>query len=305
MQLCIGTRGSPLALWQANWVKKSLEARHPNLAISLKIIKTKGDKILDVSLSKVGGKGLFIKEIEDSLVNNEVDLAVHSLKDMPGELPEGLMLGAIPARENPYDILITETGLSLNDLPKNAKIGTSSLRRKCQLLRLRPDLQLVDLRGNVDTRLKKLESGEFTGIVLAHAGVSRLGLKTLHHTLEIIPAVAQGALGLECRANDTSVRQLLAPLNDEKTSRCVNAERAFLKVMGGGCQVPLGCYVRYEGENVKIVAFVSSLDGRKMIARENLVPTVQATATAEKMANEILQSGGDEILRQCFASNNS
>ncbi len=258
-KIVIGTRGSKLALWQAEWVRAEIQKLHPDLLVELNKIKTTGDKILDVPLAKVGGKGLFVKEIEEALLTGEADIAVHSMKDVPTEFPAGLHLAAICKREEPRDAFITplssplnlrgdRVGLCFRDLPEGATVGTSSLRRSCQLLNIRPDLKIEQLRGNLDTRLRKLDEGQFDAIILASAGLKRLGLSDrITEILPIeqsLPAVGQGAIGIEVRINDEFINNLIAPLNHYETSVCVKAERAFLKKLEGGCQVPIAAYSR-------------------------------------------------------------
>ena len=241
--LVIATRGSQLALWQAEHVKACLESLEPGLNISLRVIKTRGDIILDVPLSKVGGKGLFVKEIEEALLDGSADLAVHSIKDVPMVLPEGLVLGCVPQREICVDCLLSNRYASLDELPQGARVGTSSLRRQAQLLNLRPDLEILSLRGNVDTRLRKMKEGEYDAIVLASAGLKRLGLSAdrMHHfeAASFVPAVGQGALGIECRGDDSEVLELLSRMEHRPTRICVEAERGFLAGLDGGCQVPI------------------------------------------------------------------
>ena len=253
-KISIGTRGSKLALWQAEWIKSELKELYPDLEIELIKIKTTGDKILDVPLAKVGGKGLFVKEIEEALLRHEADIAVHSIKDVPTEFPDGLYLAVICEREDPRDAFISQIQNSkfkiqkFNDMPRGAKIGTSSLRRSCQLLNNRPDLKIEQLRGNLDTRLRKLDEGQFDAIILAAAGIKRLGLEERISEIlspEIsLPAIGQGAIGIECRIDDEFINKLIAPLNHPETSICVKAERAFLERLEGGCQVPIAAYAR-------------------------------------------------------------
>ncbi|MBU4345541.1 MAG: hydroxymethylbilane synthase [Proteobacteria bacterium] len=246
----IGTRGSNLALWQAGWVQSALYKKDPLLSVEIEIIKTKGDKILDVPLAMVGGKGLFVKEIEEALLDGRIDIAVHSMKDMPAEIPDGLCIGAIPQREISQDVLISQNGLSFSELAKGAGIGTSSLRRSAQLLHARPDIKILPLRGNLDTRLKKLESGDMDAIILAAAGVKRLGFE--HKITEylnddiMLPAVGQGALCIETREKDTYIAQVVACLDHYQTRRIVSGERAFLNYLEGGCQIPIAAHGRIE-----------------------------------------------------------
>lgn len=295
----IGTRGSKLALWQATWVSRELKRNWPSISVSLVPIKTTGDKITGVSLAKIGGKGLFIKEIEDALINRKIDIAVHSIKDVPAELPSGLKIIAIPYREDPRDVLISREGVSFENLKSGARVGTSSLRRICQLKRLRDDLVYEELRGNVDTRIKKLRSGRCDAVVLAAAGLIRLGRKEeITQFLDTIPAVGQGAMGIEIRSGEKETEKLLKPLNDQQSQFCVEVERAFLKVIGSGCQVPLGCHAHHEDGKIKIEAFVSDLDGKEFIPRSCSVDKKNAVKEAEEIANEILEAGGKKILQE-------
>ena len=305
-QLCIGTRGSALALWQAEWVKTQLLAAHEKLTVELEVIKTTGDKILDVPLAKVGGKGLFVKEIEEALLEGRADLAVHSVKDMPAELPLGLHLAAMPNREDPRDALISRNGATLDKLPHGARLGTSSLRRAAQLLHLRPDLRIETLRGNVDTRLRKLESEGFDAIVLAAAGLKRMELShVISEYLEperVLPAVGQGALGIETRTEDVFTNQMVATLAHEQTMIMVRAERAFLKRLEGGCQVPIGAHATMDGETLILTGMVADLKGLRLIRRELRGDPQQPEVVGGKLAEEILQSGGAEILAEIYAS---
>ncbi|HMK52930.1 MAG TPA: hydroxymethylbilane synthase, partial [Thermodesulfobacteriota bacterium] len=268
-ELRIGTRGSQLALFQANWVKDQLVQTHPELKVTLIKIKTTGDKIQDVPLAKIGGKGLFVKEIEEALIQRRIDLAVHSIKDVPTEFPKSLHLSVITKREDPRDVLISRNGTALKDLPQGAKIGTSSLRRQAQLLHFRNDLELIPLRGNLDTRLKKLITMNLDGIVLALAGVKRLGLE--ERISEIIPinislpAIGQGALGIETRMDDRVVEDQIRFLNDPHSSIAVTAERAFLKKLEGGCQVPIAAFAQKVGSTLQIDGLVGTIDGKRLI----------------------------------------
>jgi hydroxymethylbilane synthase len=272
MNLTIGTRGSPLALAQSNWVKKKIETKNPDIQISLLKIKTKGDKILDSPLAEIGGKGLFVKEIEEALLTEEVDLAVHSMKDLPADLPEGLQIAIYPEREDPRDALVSIGFQTLSALPEGSSVGTGSLRRSAQLLHLRPDLHVVPLRGNVGTRLRKLETENLQAVILATAGLRRLGFSNrISQVLspeEILPAVGQGALGLELRQDDTATKEALQFLNHERTEVTVRAERAFLNKLEGGCQVPIAAYSRLEGEDIILQGLVAELDGSRVIKDE-------------------------------------
>lgn len=297
----IGTRGSKLALWQANYIADCLRKQYPDLTVELKQITTMGDKILDVPLAKIGGKGLFTKELENEMLSGTIDLAVHSLKDMPTELPEGLTLAAITERIASGDALVSNRFSSLQALPKGARVGTSSLRRKAQLLAYRPDLIISDLRGNVDTRLKKLDDGEFDAIVLAAAGLKRLGwekrIAEILDTKVCLPAVGQGALAIETRADDQAILDLLAFLNDEETRVTTTAERAFLRTVEGGCQVPVGVYGTVVGENqMQVEALIASLDG-KVVVRDTLRGSfADAEILGIRLAKSLLARGGREIM---------
>ena len=304
-KIVIGTRGSQLALWQANWVKSTLSKSHPRLAVELLIIKTKGDKILDVPLAKVGGKGLFVKEIEEALLDGRIDLAIHSMKDMPAEIPDGLRIGAIPEREEPRDVLITRSGLPLDKLPQGARIGTSSLRRSAQLLHARPDLDIVPLRGNLDTRLKKLETESLDAIVLAAAGVRRMGLaeritQVLDETL-MLPAVGQGALCIETRQADPRIETIVAPLDDQATRQVVLGERAFLNRLEGGCQVPIAGHGHRNGSEISLAGLVCDLDGSRIIKETRKGPAEQSEAIGLELAEALLSKGAGEILERLNA----
>jgi len=309
-RLVIGTRGSKLALWQAEWVQASLLALHPGLSVELNIIKTTGDRILDVPLAQVGGKGLFVKEIEEAMLAGEADIAVHSMKDVPTEFPEGLYLPVIREREDPRDAFIAplRNGVpaiaSFRDLPRGATIGTSSLRRACQLLNLRPDLKIVQLRGNLDTRLRKLDEGQFDAIILAAAGVKRLGwhnriTETLAPEISL-PAIGQGAVGIECRQDDAMVNALIAPLNHPATATCVRAERALLKRLEGGCQVPIAGYATIQDNRLVLNGLVGSIDGTTLV-RETMTgdPTDPETLGTD-LAETLLRNGADSILRDVY-----
>ncbi len=303
-ELVIGTRGSKLALWQAEWVHARLRELEPGLSVSLKRIKTTGDKILDTPLAAIGGKGLFIKEIEDALLRGEIDLAVHSMKDVPTHVPEGLEILAIPEREDPRDVLISRGGTAFDQLGAGSRIGTSSLRRQAQLLHVRPDLCIQILRGNVDTRLRKLEAGECEGIILAAAGVQRLGWTdrvTEYLSPDVcLPAIGQGALALEGRASDTFVRGLAARLDHRPTRLAVTAERALLERLEGGCQVPIAAHATISGETLKMTALVTSVNGRRLI-RDSIQGLAQAAhRLGIELAERLLAQGGDEILREIY-----
>ncbi|RMH07686.1 MAG: hydroxymethylbilane synthase [Nitrospirae bacterium] len=302
--LVIGTRGSRLALWQAEWVQRQLQAAAPHLSIRLQRIRTSGDKILDVPLAKIGGKGLFVKEIEEALLQGEIDLAVHSMKDVPVELPKGLTLVCIPKREAPFDAFLSLTASSLSGLPQGATVGTSSLRRQAQLLAYRADLSIRMLRGNVETRLRKLREGQYDAIVLAAAGLRRLGLdQQVREYLSpavSLPAIGQGALGIEAREDHETVRALVMHLDDWPTRIAVTAERAFLRRLGGGCQVPIAGYAVVEGQTVTLEGLVASIDGRQMV-RERLVGHVdEAQRLGTRLADRVLEAGGRAILEAIY-----
>ena len=298
--LKIGTRGSKLALWQANWVKSALNTQHPSFSVELVIIKTKGDKILDVPLSKVGGKGLFVKEIEEALLDGRIDLAVHSMKDMPSEIPKGLCIGAIPERENPQDILISKKGLPLSQLEPGARIGTSSLRRAAQLLHARPDMHVFPLRGNVDTRLKKLETENLDAIVLAAAGVKRLGLENrITQFLDeniMLPAVGQGALCIEIRQNDPEVAPIVAKLEHPQTRTIVMGERAFLNRLEGGCQVPIAAHGKIDNTLFSICGLVATVDGKTLIKETFSGPEDSAETIGVELADHLISMGAKTIM---------
>lgn len=303
-ELVIGTRGSKLALWQAEWVHARLRELEPGLSVSLKRIKTTGDKILDTPLATIGGKGLFIKEIEDALLRGEIDLAVHSMKDVPTHVPEGLEILAIPEREDPRDVLISRGEIAFDRLGAGSRIGTSSLRRQAQLLHIRPDLRIQMLRGNVDTRLRKLEAGEFEGVILAAAGIQRLGWTdrvTEYLSSDVcLPAIGQGALALEGRASDTFVRDVVARLDHRPTRLAVTAERALLERLEGGCQVPIAAHATISGETLKMTALVASVNGRRLI-RDSIQGLAQtAHRLGIELAERLLAQGGDEILRDIY-----
>lgn len=303
-RLVIATRGSQLALAQARWVAARLVELNPGLKVDLDIIKTTGDKILDVPLAQVGGKGLFVKEIEDALLAGRAGLAVHSMKDVPSELPAGLMLAAVTNREDARDVLVTRRGQGLDAVPEGGRVGTSSLRRQAQLLALRPGLVMVPVRGNVETRLRKLDTENLDAVVLAAAGLNRLGLKDVKalplETSLMLPAVGQGALGLECRADDAPTRELISALNHPPTAQALVAERGFLARLEGGCQVPIAGHAVLEKGIVVLRGLVASLDGRRVVKGEGLAPPDQARAMGERVAEEILARGGREILAEVY-----
>jgi hydroxymethylbilane synthase len=298
--LKLGTRKSKLALWQANFIKEKLEAL--GCKVELVPITTTGDKILDAPLAKIGGKGLFVKEIENALLEGEIDLAVHSLKDVPMIIPEGLTLSAITEREEPYDVLISRNGKKLEDLPSGAVVGTSSLRRQVQIKRRRGDLRVEILRGNVDTRLRKLKEGLYDAIVLAYAGVKRMGFSgEISQILEdFIPAVGQGSLAIETRAEDERVINFVKVLNHEESWLRAVCERAFLRELQGGCQVPIGAYAWIEGDRIKIKGFISDLEGERFLEGYEEGSLQEAEEVGKRLAQRLLREGGEEILKEIY-----
>ena len=303
----IGTRGSKLAMWQAEQVKKIISTAFPDLSIEIIPISTKGDVILDVSLSKIGDKGLFTKEIENALTRGEVDLAVHSLKDLPTELPEGLIIGGMLARGEVRDVIISTGGKKLSELT-DERIATSSLRRKSQLLHIIPTLNIIDIRGNVDTRIRKMKEGYCDALVMAGAGIIRLGYEDLiTEFLDpelVLPAVSQGAVAIEIRDDDDAIARVTNAISDEDT-RCITmAERSLLRTLEGGCQVPVACYCKKEGEKLKITGIVSSLDGKSLIRKSIESPLDEASEKAIELAQAILKDGGQEILDQIRSDQN-
>ncbi len=300
--IVIGSRGSQLALWQANWVKSELERLHDNADINIRIIATSGDIIQDVPLAKIGGKGLFVKEIEEALLANEIDLAVHSMKDVPIELPTELGISVITKRENPLDALISKNGEKLADLPQGATIGTSSLRRSSQLLKYRDDFKIHPLRGNVDTRLRKVEEGKYDAILLASAGLNRLGwanriTEEISHDI-LLPAMGQGALGIETRLDDTKIYDFISTLNHEQTHYAVSAERSLVGRLDGGCQVPIGAYARIEKGLITLKGLVASLDGEVIYKLENVGPVDDAINIGQELGAQLLKMGANEILEK-------
>ena len=301
-KIVIGSRGSQLALWQANWVKAELERLHSNVDINIRVITTSGDKIQDVPLAKIGGKGLFVKEIEEALLAKEVDLAVHSMKDVPMEIPAELVVSVITKRESPLDALISKNGERLVNLPQGATIGTSSLRRSSQLLKYRADFKIYPLRGNVDTRLRKVKTGNYDAIILASAGLNRLGW-TSHITEEIseeilLPAMGQGALGIETRLEDTKTYDFISPLNHKQTNYAVTAERALVGRLDGGCQVPIGAYAKVENNLISLKGLVASLDGETIYTSENTGPVDDAINIGQELGSRLLKMGANEILEK-------
>jgi hydroxymethylbilane synthase len=304
MKLRIGTRGSQLALTQSEWVKGKIETQHSDVQVELVRIKTTGDRILNSPLSKVGGKGLFVKEIEEALLSKRIDLAVHSMKDVPAVLPEGLTLNTFPEREDPRDAFVSVKYEALEQLPKGARVGTGSLRRSAQLLHMRPELKLVPIRGNVDTRLGKLESGEYEAIILAASGLRRLGLEDrISQALvveQLLPAIGQGALGLEVRREDEKTISRIDFLNHRETEVTVKAERAFLKEMEGGCQVPLAAFCRVENGRLHLEGMVAELDGSKVLRDQMTGEEREAEKVGIGLAKRLLAAGADEILDRIY-----
>lgn len=300
----IATRKSALALWQAEYVKAELQRFHPHLQVELVPMSTQGDKILDTPLAKIGGKGLFVKELEQAMLDGRADIAVHSMKDVPVEFPDGLILHTICPRENPQDAFVSNQFRSLQELPVGAVVGTSSLRRQCQLKALRPDLTVRDLRGNVNTRLAKLDNGEFSAIILAAAGLIRLGFDARIASLLPVdislPANGQGAVGIECRQDDQHIQQLLAPLEHSATRSCVLAERAMNRKLQGGCQVPIGAYAELTGNEIWLRGLVGSLDGQQIIQHQLRGPVEQAEQLGAQLADYLLQQGADRILQAVY-----
>ena len=298
--LRIATRKSALALWQANHVQDLLKEAHPGIEIELVKIVTQGDRILDRPLSEIGGKGLFLKELERAMLDGEADLAVHSMKDVPAEMAEGLVLDAVLPRANPYDALVSRGGQMLADLPAGSRVGTSSLRRKSQLLALRPDLEVADLRGNVDTRLRKLDEGQYDAIILACAGLQRLGLgERITETLQQpdwLPASTQGIIGLQCRQDDSDTRSLIEPLADSDTMVVASAERAVARVLEATCQVPLAAHAVLESGTVRLKSIVSTTDGKESIRASGEAPASDAVALGERVAADLLSNGAGRII---------
>ena len=300
-KITIGSRGSQLARCQANWVKSELERLNTDLILNIKIIKTSGDKIQDVPLAKIGGKGLFVKEIEEALLNNEIDIAVHSMKDVPMKIPNQLEISVVTERLSPLDALISKNNIKLSDLPKNAIIGTSSLRRSSQLLKYRPDYEIKTLRGNIDTRLNKLDNGQYDAIILASAGLNRLGwddriTEEIPHNI-LLPAMGQGALGVESRFNDTPVHEIISKLDHRETHYAVNAERALVDAMDGGCQVPIGAYATVNKELITVRGLVASLNGESIYKSEKIGPIHESIDIGHNLGKELLKMGADEVLK--------
>ena len=299
-KIIIGSRGSELALWQAKFVRKSLSALFPEKLFEIKIIKTTGDKILDTALSKIGDKGLFTRQIENELLDGKIDFAVHSLKDLQTVQPAGLKIGAVTKREIPNDVLISKQFASIDELPENALVATGSLRRRCQLLARRKDLQIMEIRGNVPSRIGKFFDSDAAGLILAFAGVHRLGLDAHISQIipldQMIPAVGQGALAIEIRAEDAEMQTVIKKMNDEETSVCVSAERSFLRTLEGGCQVPIAGFARLDGGKITLEGLVGSLDGQTII-RDSLAGN-RAEDLGVKLAEKLIERGANELLEK-------
>ena len=301
-QIKIGTRGSKLALQQSAWVRQRIAERHPDLFIEVVRIRTTGDMITNVPLAQAGGKGLFVKEIEEALLRREIDLAVHSMKDVPTDLPTGLHLGAITEREDPRDVLISRKGQGLGQLPRGARIGTSSLRRRAQLFAINPEWEIIPLRGNLDTRIKRLETEGLDAVILAAAGVRRMGLEeriteTLPFTT-MLPAVGQGALGIECR-QEGGINELIAFLRHPESTMAVQGERSFLRRLGGGCQVPIAAYGGVEKKQLHLRGLVARLDGSRLFRAE--AQGDDPETVGELLAEELLAQGAEEVLEEIYA----
>ncbi len=301
----IATRKSPLAMWQAEHVAAALKAAHPGIRVELLGMSTQGDKILDTPLAKIGGKGLFVKELEQGMLDGSADIAVHSMKDVPVELPEGLHLPVIMEREDPRDAFVSNEYAGLDDLPEGARVGTSSLRRQCQLLARRPDLELLPLRGNVNTRLRKLDEGEYDAIILAAAGLIRLEfggrIRAFIEPEQSLPAIGQGAVGIECRADDQRVNAFIAPLHHADTASRVLAERAMNNRLEGGCQVPIAGHALLEGDELWLRGLVGSVDGKVIVRGEIRGHRDEAEALGVTLAERLLADGADEILQSLYA----
>lgn len=301
-KLVLGSRGSKLALWQTNYVAGLLEKSFPTLELEIKIIETTGDAILDTALSKIGDKGLFTKQIEEKLLNEEIDLAVHSLKDLPTQLPAGLKIGAVSSRETPNDVLISAKYSSIDELPQNAKVATGSLRRKSQILAYRHDLQISEIRGNVPTRIRKFEESDLDAMILAFAGVHRLGLDSYIKQVItpdiMLPAVGQGVVAIEIRENDDETANLLARLNDESTEKCILAERSFLRCLEGGCQVPIGGFATIQNEELLLQGFVGDLSGSVTLRESINGNAIEAISLGRQLAEKMIEMGASKLLSE-------
>lgn len=300
----IATRKSPLALWQAEHVQAALMASHPGLQVEILGMTTRGDKILDTPLAKIGGKGLFVKELEVSMLEGTADIAVHSMKDVPVEFPEGLQLAVILEREDPRDAFVSNNYDSIEDLPQGAKLGTASLRRQCQISAYRPDIEILPLRGNVNTRLSKLDNGEYDAIILAVAGLKRLGfeqrIRAALSAQQSLPAIGQGAIGIECRSDDERVHALLQPLHHEHTAICVAAERAMNERLNGGCQVPIAGYATLDGDTLSMSGLVGEPDGSRILHEQISGDAKDAVAIGAGIAESLLDQGADKILQRLY-----
>jgi len=306
-QLRIATRKSPLAMWQAEHVAARLIEAHPGLEVELVTFTTQGDKILDTPLAKIGGKGLFVKELERAMLDGDADIAVHSMKDVPVDLPKGLYLPVILQREDPRDAFVSNDFKNFNDLPQGARLGTSSLRRQCQLKEARPDLEILDLRGNVNTRLAKLDAGDYDAIILACAGLKRLGfddrIRDSMNPETSLPAIGQGAIGIECRNDDADTNNLIAVLDDAETHICVEAERAMNARLGGGCQVPIAGFAELKDEQLQLRGLVGRVDGSEILRSAIFGQPSEAAAMGTALAEELLSRGADTILEALYAEN--
>ena len=302
--ITIATRKSPLAMWQAEHVKARLEQAHPDINVILLGMSTQGDKILDTPLAKIGGKGLFVKELEQGMLDGKADIAVHSMKDVPVAFPEGLHLPVIMQREDPRDAFVSNKFESIDDLPEGAVVGTSSLRRQCQISHHRPDLEIRPLRGNVNTRLAKLDNGDYDAVILAGAGLIRLGFESrIRNLIPVefsLPAIGQGAIGIECRSSDEQVNQLLKPLHHDATATCVLAERAMNNRLEGGCQVPIGGHAVLDGDALSLRGLVGSVDGKDIIRAELTGAIKDSEAIGTQVAETLLENGADKILKALY-----
>jgi len=302
--LRIATRKSPLAMWQAEHVSALLRKAHPDLQVELVGMSTKGDKILDTPLAKIGGKGLFVKELEQGMLDGDADIAVHSMKDVPVELPEGLHLAVILEREDPRDAFVSNNYASLAELPQGATVGTASLRRQCQLVERRPDLKIASLRGNVNTRLRKLDEGEFDAIILASAGLRRLGFKdritNILEPSDSLPAIGQGAIGIECRSNDQRVNELIQVMHDEDTAICLRAERALNRRLMGGCQVPIAGFAVLNHDKIYMRGLVGEPDGSRVMRSEVSGAAIEAEMLGVTVAEDLLGQGADLVLKHLY-----
>lgn len=306
-QLRIATRKSPLAMWQAEHVAAKLQQAHPDLQVELVTFTTQGDKILDTPLAKIGGKGLFVKELERAMLDGDADIAVHSMKDVPVDLPTGLYLPVILKREDPRDAFVSNKYNDFSELPQGARLGTSSLRRQCQLKQARPDLEILDLRGNVNTRLAKLDAGDYDAIILACAGLKRLGfdgrIRTAMTPDTSLPAIGQGAIGIECRNDDANTNNLIAALDHVETHICIDAERAMNARLGGGCQVPIAGFAELKDEQLQLRGLVGRVDGSEILRSAIFGQPSEAGSMGTALAEELLARGADTILEALYAEN--